>query len=383
MNKLLTALVLGCTSLTSYALNNASAVLDSNILEGNSGNTQANVLAITGPTDNIALSLGGVGGWIVVELDTSIVDGTGADLEIREVGSSGGGVDENYLVSVSETNEAGSYVQLGEGVANTQFDVSGLGLAAIRYVRIDDLSTQTLDSEYPGSDIDSISVLNSSSGSTSEIMNLVAELKNTGIMISWDFIDDESIVGYAVRRSSDGITYFSDVDWEVSKFEHALRIDNNSEIQPNWYSVSPLYADGVEGISSTASLSSFIEETVISSAVIHLGDALVNSWDEPEAVTKASLSFEVPYDVKGPIVKLELDVFNVHYDNKIVINGYSEAFVPVSTPSEFVSKVLILNSDALKQGMNIIEFYSLDSAGSLSGNLDDYQITNIKLTYYN
>lgn len=373
------ALAFGCISLSSHALNNASTVLNSNILEGTAGNIQTNVSAITGPTDSSALSLGGTGAWVIVELETSIVDGVGADLEVREIGA----VEEKYLVSVSETNEAGSYIQLGQGVASSQFDVSGLGLSSIKYVRIDDLSTQTLDTEYPGSDIDSISVLNSSSGGSSEVINLVAELRGTGTIISWDPIEDESITGYAVRNSHDGVTYYSDIDWNVSKFEHALRIENISEIKENWYSVSPLYADGTEGISSITSLNSFVDETLITSDIIHLGDGLINSWDDPESVVKASFSFELPYGVKGPIVKLELDVFNVHYDNKIVVNGYSEVTVPVSTPSEFTSKVLILNSDTFKQGTNVIEFYALDSQGDTINNLDDYQITNIKLTYYN
>jgi hypothetical protein len=379
LKKTVMALAFSCISLGSQALNNASAVLNSNILEGTAGNIQTNVLAVTGPTDSSALSLGGTGGWIVVELETSIVDGVGADLEVREIGA----VEEKYLVSVSETNEAGSYIQLGEGIANSQFDVSGLGLPSIKYVRIDDLSTQTLDTEYPGSDIDSISVLNSSSGGSSDVMNLVAELRNTGIIITWDPITDESITGYAVRSSTDGVTYFSAIDWNVSKFEHALRIDNISEVKENWYSVSPLYSDGTEGISSIASLNSIVDATLITSDIIHLGDGLINSWDEPESVVKASFSFELPYEVKGPIVKLELDVFNVHYENKIVINGYSEVTVPVSTPSEFSSKILILNSDTFKQGTNVIEFYALDSQGDTISNLDDYQITNIKLTYYN
>jgi hypothetical protein len=358
-------------------------VIDSNILQGNLGNSQSNPADILGITDGKAVSLGGSGGWITIELDEKIFNGDGPDFEVKEEGSSNGGVDENYLVYVSESNASNSFVELGEGRAKTLFDISSLNLNFVKYIKIYDLSSQTLDTDYPGSDIDSITILNSESGPTSGINNLEAKLTGKGVFLSWDLNTPELIASYAIRRSEDGVTFYSNVDWTVGRYEHAILIENNESLPLMWYAVSPIYEDGTEGISKVINLGDVLKEITINETIFHLGDKYISGWDVPGFQKNVVFEINLNQPMVGPYVEIELEVYNVHYENKIMINGYYEKSLPIHNPSEFSNYIVYVKSDAFKVGLNKIVIHALDSLGGTEGNLDDFQLRNINIKYLN
>ena len=121
----------------------AKVVIDSKILEGNSGNNSSALSLILGESDGAGLSLGGPGAHVVIDMgaDTPIVNGTGADLEVREIGAAFGGVDESYRVLVSNSPETNSFVLVGIGRALTLLDIEATGLQTARYVWLQDLAT--------------------------------------------------------------------------------------------------------------------------------------------------------------------------------------------------------------------------------------------------
>jgi hypothetical protein len=382
MNKIIFVAIAQLASVLSYAESNyGELVMESNILDGNNGNSQSNTDNILGRTDSVSLSLGGNGGSVVVKLGKTAIDGIGYDLEVNEIGSADGGVDEEYSVSVSQTNEPGSYVSLGDGKAISRFDFSLSGINNVNFVRIDDLSTLTLNSQTPGSDINSISLLHSDSGASTLITGLSTSVKQSSTVISWDKLVSDNITGFVIRKSSDGETFYSKADWSVSKYEHALLITDILEFGTNWISVAPTYRDGTEGIASIAKLDTTPETIVIEENTIHLGDAEITSWEDSSPDTSVSFQVMIPESMKNQKVRLDMEIFNVHYQNKIVINGYSEMYLPVHKPSEFLETSFLINSGIIKSGINTIEIYSSDSSGDTLSNLDDFQIKNVRLTY--
>ncbi|MCG3119198.1 MAG: hypothetical protein ALAOOOJD_01543 [bacterium] len=105
------------------------------------------VAAILGAADGngvtvpITLTTGGVITSLIVDLGSGneIVDGSGADF--RVVGMSGA-----YAVAVSNTPFSNTFVALGSGTGQQDFDLSATGLTSIRYIRLSvPTGTATID----------------------------------------------------------------------------------------------------------------------------------------------------------------------------------------------------------------------------------------------
>ena len=145
----------------------ADAVLQAEIQPGNNGNSASDPAMMVGAPDNLYTSMGGQcaenpgPAFAVFDMgpdSEAILDGPGADLEVIEIGSSSGGVDENYLVQVGDGPD-GPWTTLGTGVGSSTFDLSVIGRCSARYIRLEDLSTATCNSATPGSDIDALVAL--------------------------------------------------------------------------------------------------------------------------------------------------------------------------------------------------------------------------------
>ena len=124
-----------------------------------SGNQYKKPDAALGPPDAQSgyegfVSLGGEG-WIIVDMGKDIVDGTGYDLEIYELGSSyPDSTSEAYKVFASKyPNKDWIYLEKGSDISG--FDLADAGLDSVRYVKIVD-DTGTNSGESPGADIDAI-----------------------------------------------------------------------------------------------------------------------------------------------------------------------------------------------------------------------------------
>lgn len=145
----------------------ADAVLQAEIQPGNNSNSASDPAMMVGAPENLYTSLGGQcsenpgPAFAVFDMGPdaeAILDGPGADLEVVEIGSSSGGVDESYRVEVGD-GPAGPWTILGIGVGSSTFDLATIGHCSARYIRLVDLSTATCSSVTPGSDIDALVAL--------------------------------------------------------------------------------------------------------------------------------------------------------------------------------------------------------------------------------
>ncbi|MDD2597834.1 MAG: hypothetical protein PHO37_01230 [Kiritimatiellae bacterium] len=166
----------------------AKAVIFARILEGNNGNNYTNAANALGPADGNSVSLGGPGGSIILDMgaDTPVVDGPGMDLEVRESGAAFGGVDESYRVLVSNSTETNSFIFIAVGRALSLIDIHSSGLTSARYVWLQDIATETLNTKSPGSDIDSLRALfYAGGGDVAPPSNVQVRLIGQGVWLSW------------------------------------------------------------------------------------------------------------------------------------------------------------------------------------------------------
>ncbi len=87
---------------------------------------------IIGPPDNISYSLGR-NGWIVFDMETLVLDGSGSDLIVFE----GDATAEGYELFAG-TSIDGPWSLVGEGTGTTEFDLANSSLSEARYFKIQD-----------------------------------------------------------------------------------------------------------------------------------------------------------------------------------------------------------------------------------------------------
>ena len=371
--------------LTGVASPYASTVVDSRILPGHVGNSHTNVLEALGAPNSDAthwryVSLGGPGAWITLDMgeQTPIVDGPGPDVEVREIGTGFGGVDEGFVLWISNSPESNSFVRVGTGIAISLFDISGSGLTTARYVRLVDVATESLDTETPGSDIDSVTSLHSANVPLAP-ENLAADFTGQGILLSWS--QTASDEAYLVRRSFSGISFPSLPDATLLSPEHAYHDTAPLDVADLWYSITAVRG-GTESAQAVVHLPSYCL-TVDASGPFHLGDDTVPGWEPASPTNGIALSFALANDPQGPFGKLVMDVFNVDYaQSPILVNGAKVGQVPLSTPSSWVTQAVSFAVGPVHRGTNMIQVFARDSVGSTSGGLDDFMIRNIRLALY-
>ncbi|MDZ8119155.1 hypothetical protein [Pontiella agarivorans] len=353
----------------------AESVVDSYILDGNAGNSKTNPAVALGAPDDVNVSMGGPGAWMILDMGSAdpVVDGPGADLEIREIGAAFGGKDESYDVYISNSTNLESFVHLGTGRAISLFDISSSGLTDARYVRIVDLATETLDTQTPGSDIDALTSMHSTGLPTGTgVLN--AELTCQGILLSWEPV--EGADAYYIRRSFNGISYPSTPDTEVDASAtgyHDLALPDVTNL---WYALTAL-SNGVESAAAVAEIPYFHFSGP--SGPYHLGDNTAMDWDVPDPTNVITFSFSLSDVPKGPIVKLNFDLLDVDYSyNYIFVNGVNVGGLPTQSGEFWGSESMLIESGILKSGTNAVEIQARTSGGALSGSLDDFMIRNVQ-----
>ncbi|MDF7808932.1 hypothetical protein P4E94_15910 [Pontiellaceae bacterium B12219] len=360
----------------------AEAVIDSYILTGNVGNSQTNVFEALGAPDEQEVSLGGPGGWIMLDMgpDDLIVNGPGADLQIREIGAAFGGQDESYEVYISETTNLVDFVFAGTGRAISLFDIQDSGLSSARYVRIVDLATETLHTTVPGSDIDSVTSLQSS-GLPAGGTNLQARLTGQGIFLQWQQSGGDNADAFNIRRSLDGVSYSSTPLATLVSGETAYHDVNVPGVTDLWYAVSSV-SGSVESAASVVQVPTYSMLVSDSSSVIHLGDN-VTDWEVGDPDNDVVYQLVLARDPQGPEAKLTMDLFDVDQTTGYLFVNGAKVGSLLSQPSEaWVEKSMVFDAGVLRGGTNTVSFHARDSSGGTTGSLDDYMVRNVSLQLF-
>jgi len=365
----------------------AKAVVRSEILNGNSGNAHTDPTAALGAPDEVFISLGGPGASILLDMgeNTPVLNAQGPDLEVREIGAAFGGVDESYRVLVSNSTDAESFQFVGIGRALSLIDIAPSGLPSARYVLIQDLATETLNTQTPGSDIDSVRSMHGAAGGNDIAPPSDVQIRLTGVgtLISWSPPDLENITGYAIRRSLDGISFGSNPDASVS-IDETSWLDTSATataVQPVFHAVSVLSGNlesrlVVVGIPLTTLLIPSEEPT-------HLGDDVLPAWQIPDPVRTRSWTFMLPAGLNGSQAALDLEVFDVDFSsNAIIINGSRVASVPGHGPEIWAPRSITFPTSYLSPGSNTITLAARASNGAVAGQLDDFMVRNLALRFH-
>ena len=210
------------------------------------GNSRADPVLILGRPRGAAdtVAIGGPGYWIVLDMgeNEEIVDGSGNDLRVYEVGVLLGGVDEEYDIYASNS-PTGPWTYLGQGIAVSVFDLAGSGLSTARYVRIEDLSTRT-GIPYPGSDIDALQALNMADNPcVTAPTDINWSVVGDDVHLSWSSVNDA--VAYNVYTStSSGLSAVypvNSVPITVTSYIHT-----DAAADALYYAITALGPDGCE-----------------------------------------------------------------------------------------------------------------------------------------
>lgn len=361
----------------------AKAVVFANILNGNVGNSATNVSLALGAPDTNYVSLGGPGASIMLDMgaDTPLVDGPGADLEVREVGAATGlGVDESYRVLVSNSTDTNTFSFVGVGRALSLIDIHPSGLASARYVWLQDVATESLNTMTPGSDIDSLRTLYYfGAGDVAPPSNLQVRLIGQGAWVSWTPSTTTNVTGYAIRRSLDGAAFNSSADSIVSAKETAF-CDPSLLVMSNYfYAVSALAGSAESTLVVAGVPGASLSLPLLTNQTVHLGDDTDGTWEDPSPQRDMALAFTLPAFAEGPEAELALEVFNVDYTNALVVNGARVAGLPTEPGGSWVAKTQRFPAGALQPGVNTLVLSARNSSGGTTGSLDDFQVRNVWL----
>jgi hypothetical protein len=363
----------------------AKTVVSSVILNGNSGNNFTNVGSALGASDGTFVSLGGPGASIMVDMgaDTPVLDGDGPDLEVREIGAAFGGQDESYRVLVSNSTDTNTFQYVGTGRALSLIDIHPSGLTGARYIWLQDLATETLSSVSPGSDIDSLRAIYYSGSETDFPKPTGVSVRATGqgAWVSWNPVTQTNITSYFIRRSFDGVSFPSTPDATVSSQETAWHDTSLSGVSNLYYAVSAANASNESGL-VIASLP-VTSLTLMANGAAHLGDDTIPDWETPDAQSTIEINFSLPAGASGPEAELAFDLWDVDDTaNAILVNGGKVGNMPVQTSSSWVQKTMRFAAGALRPGENTLTLTARTSSGGVNGALDDFQVRNISLRFY-
>jgi hypothetical protein len=368
---------------TGVATPYAEAVIDSYILTGNVGNSQTNVFEALGAPDEEVVSLGGPGAWIMLDMgaDDPVVNGPGADLQIREIGAAFGGQDESYEVYVSETTNLVDFVLVGIGRAISLLDIQDSGLSTARYVRIVDLATETLNTTVPGADIDSVTSLQST-GLPAGGTNLQVRLTGQGVLLSWNQSSGNQADAFNIRRSLDGVSYSSTPLAQLVSGETAYHDVDMPGMMDLWYAVSSV-SGSVESAASVVQVPTYSIPVTDTNSVIHLGDNVVQDWEVPDPDNDVVYQLVLARDPQGPEAQITMDLFDVDQTRGyLFVNGAKIGSLPSQSTEAWVEKSMVFDAGVLQGGTNTISFHVRDSSGGSTGSLDDYMVRKISLELF-
>jgi len=363
----------------------AKAIVYANILNGNVGNSNPTPADALGAPDDNSVSMGGPGASLILDMgaETPVLDGPGADVQVLELGAAYGGADESYNVYISNSTDTNTFVFVGRGRALSLLDIHATGLTSARYVWLQDLATETLNTTVPGSDIDSVRVLYYS-GSSNDVVQpsgATVRLTGQGAWLSWTASSDTNVTGYAIRRSLDGVAFGSTADYTATKEETAWHDLNLPVVSNFFYAVSTL-AGTNESVPVVVGVPAY-QLALLTNHTAHAGDDTVAAWEVPASQRTVTISFTLPDFADGPLAELALELFDVdNSGNAILVNGAEVAPVPTQPSENWTAKIVQFAAGALLPGTNTLVFSARNSSGGTTGSLDDFQLRNVWLRLY-
>jgi hypothetical protein len=312
-----------------------------------------------------------------------VLDADGADLEVREIGAASGGQDESYRVLVSNSTDTNTFQYVGTGRALSVIDIHSSGLASARYVWLQDLATETLDSVSPGSDIDSLRAVHYS-GSDSDFpkpAEVFVRATGQGAWVSWPAVTQTNVTSYFIRRSFDGTSFSSTPDVTVSSQETAWHDTSLSALTNLYYAVSA--SDGTNESGIVVASLPVTSLALMTNGSTHLGDNVVPDWETPDPRSTIEIPFYLPAGAAGPQAELAFDLWGVdNSGNAVIVNGGKVGNLPGQSATSWVPKTLRFATGALQPGNNILTLAARDDSGRVTGALDDFQVRNVSLRFY-
>ena len=196
------------------------------------------------------VSFGGPSYFVVLDMGANeeIIDGDGNDFRVYEVGQALGGTDEEYDVFASNS-PSGPWTFVDRGLAVSEFDLDGTGLAEARYLRIEDQSIATNGTHAPGSDIDAVQALNMVTQLCLMPPSLVFyELIGNDIHLSW--LEVAGSIGYNVYTGS--ISSVSRLSKNLITMTEFTQEDGALFFNGNYFFITSVSATGCESSFSMA-----------------------------------------------------------------------------------------------------------------------------------
>lgn len=380
------ALTVGTQGVLAQTNTYAKAVVASQVLLGNVGNKDTDPTAALGAPDGRFLAMGGPGATLILDMgaDTPIIDQPGPDIEIREIGAAygNGSSDESHRVFVSNSPEPESFIEIGTGRAISLLDIHASGLASARYIRLVDIATESLDSDTPGSDIDSVCALHYEGAGVPMVQSARVIPTGQGLLLRWDASSATNLTEYNIRRSSDGVTFDSSANVSLSALETAWLDTSVTRVTNIWYAISAKTSAGESSFVVVSASTSALAQGPSSPA--HLGDDPVATWETPACTNFLQIDFDLDAAPAGHLAELEMDVFNVDYaSSPILLNGALLGTVPTQSAEAWQTRRISFAPAHLLAGHNTLRFYARDSAGGTTSGLDDFMIRNLKLNLFN
>jgi hypothetical protein len=122
-------------------------------IPNNNENDEGNTLAVYGAPDEIHYSIG-VNGWVVLDMQYPITDGSGPDLVVHENDAT----PEGYTCYASMSMD-GPWTELGQGEGTTEFDLAEGPIAEAQFIRILDDGDGFWSANDAGFDLDAIEAI--------------------------------------------------------------------------------------------------------------------------------------------------------------------------------------------------------------------------------
>ena len=122
---------------------------------------------------------------------------------------------------------------------------------------------------------------------------------------------------------------------------------------------------------------------LLTNGAVHLGDNTVPDWEVPDAQSIFELPFYLPAGASGPNAELTFEVWNVNNSgNAILVNGGKIGNFPVQAASSWIAQSIRFPAGALQPGANTLTLTARNSSGGTTGELDDLQVRNVSLRFY-